>query len=470
MSDAGSPSGPRPGSGWGPPPTGWSGPGSPSEHGTGWGAGPTPGAGAGPSPGATGPSATGPSVTGPTGPGAVPPGGNPGLGGYGPSPSAAGPAGPAGPGGPHGPGQPPSGWGDPRQPVGWQTPPQWGGGPAWGAPQAPKPGVVPLRPLNLGELLDGAFTTVQRYPKIMLGMSAIVMTALTVLSFAGFSAVGLSDLATASPEEVARTSDTTWLALFGTVIGISLVAWLGGTILTGMITVTVAQGVLGRPMSVREAWDGCRPHILRLLGLSLLLGIALAIALVLLIAFVALGFAIHVGLGALALLVSLGVGIGGAIVLWARTAAAVPALVLETRPAEHPGERPQRLSVIAALQRSWNLVKGRTGRTFGTLFVANIIAGIVASVVQTAFTFLSAGLGVGLDEVLTADPLTTESGILPVVVISIGYVASAVLQVAFLSGVNALIYVDARMRKEGLDIELAQAAAGRDSGPLWTTR
>jgi hypothetical protein len=330
--------------------------------------------------------------------------------------------------------------------------------------------VVPLRPLNLGEVIDGAFTTIQRYPKIMLGMSAVVMTAVTVLSFVGFSVAGLGSLANATPEEVARMSDTAWLTFFGAMIGVLLAAWLGGIILTGMITVTVAKGVLGQPMTVREAWEGCRPHLPRLLGLSFVLGLAVTAAIIALIVVVAVGFAFHVGVGAVLLLLALGVGIWAGIVVWARTAAAVPALVLEIRPPQHPGEAPQRLGILAALVRSWLLVKGRTGRTFGTLLVAAIIASIVGTVVQTAFNFLSAGIGAGLGEAATTDPFSLENGLLPIAVMSIGYVAASVLQVAFLSGVNALVYIDARMRKEGLDIELAQAAAGQDAGTLWTTR
>lgn len=452
MTDAGSPSGSQPGSGW-TPPTGWSGSGDSTEQGTGWGANPTPAAGAGPG------SASGP--------GAMPPGVHPGGHAAGPAWGSAAPAGPAGPSGPQWSGQPASGWGG--QAGGWHTSPQWSGG-GWGAPQAPKPGVVPLRPLNLGELIDGAFTTIQRYPKIMLGMSAIVMTAVTLLSFLAFSVAGLTSFANATPEEIARMSDAAWLGVFAATIGVLLASWIGGIILTGMITVTVARGVLGQSMTVREAWDGCRPHLPRLLGLSLVLGLTVALAIILLIVVVAFGFAIQVGLGVVLLLAALGVGIWGGIVVWARTAAAVPALVLEIRPPQHPGEAPQRLGIVAALQRSWTLIKGRTGRTFGTLLVASIIAGIVGTVVQTAFSFLSAGVGTGIDEATTADPFSLEYGLLPLAIMSIGYVASAVLQVAFLSGVNALLYVDARMRKEGLDIELAQAAAGHHSGTVWTTR
>src|SRR3984885_11885612 len=49
--------------------------------------------------------------------------------------------------------------------------PQYGGSPygQW-TPPAPKPGVIPLRPLSVGEILDGAFTAVRRNPKATLGL------------------------------------------------------------------------------------------------------------------------------------------------------------------------------------------------------------------------------------------------------------------------------------------------------------
>ena len=41
-------------------------------------------------------------------------------------------------------------------------------------PQAPKPGVIPLRPLGVAELLDGAITAIRRYPKAILLPSFVV--------------------------------------------------------------------------------------------------------------------------------------------------------------------------------------------------------------------------------------------------------------------------------------------------------
>ncbi len=373
------------------------------------------------------------------------------------------------PGGSPAPG-PAGGWGAPSPPPGWgPPPPAWGGAP-WGGPQAPKPGVVPLRPLNFGEVLDGAFTTVQRYPKILLGMSTAVMAVLMIASFLAFF-VGFGDLLSASPAEVRTISDATWISFGATMLGLLLVMWIASSVLTGMIVVTVSRGVLGRPITVGEAWAGCRPHLLRLLGLSLLLGAAYVVGFVVLTAIVVAGFFIHPAVGVLALLVALAAGIFAAIVIGTRTSVAAAALVLETRPMHPglPGGDQERLGVVASLGRSWHLIKGRTGRTFGILFVANVIATVISSVIQTAFTLLSAGLG-GSTSTEEAFTLTSLQ-VVPLLLVGIGYLAAAVLQVAFLSGVNALVYVDARMRTEGLDIELAQAStAGFEASSPWVTR
>ncbi|HYZ54359.1 MAG TPA: hypothetical protein VE733_12795, partial [Streptosporangiaceae bacterium] len=93
---------------------------------------------------------------GPYGQWAAPPGTPPGPGPYGqPGPDPYGQPGP----GPHG---------------------QWGATP-YGyspryAPPAPKPGVIPLRPIGLSEILDGAFTAIRRNPRATLGVGAIIMT------------------------------------------------------------------------------------------------------------------------------------------------------------------------------------------------------------------------------------------------------------------------------------------------------
>jgi hypothetical protein len=379
------------------------------------------------------------------------------------------------PGGGWGGGQQPppgGGWGPPQPPPPGWVPQPWGAGNPWGAPQAPKPGIVPLRPLNFGEVLDGAFTTVQRYPKVMLGISTAIMGVLTLVSFGVFF-VGFGDLLAASESDtaVANISDATWISFFVSTLVLALAIWVGSCVLTGMITVTVARGVLGQPADLGDVWRSSRPHIGRLVGLTFVIGAAVAAAVGVVVALVVLAFVIHPAIGVLAVVLGIALVFFLYLVVWPRTAAAPAALVLETRPVDPrlPSGDHRRIGVVAALQRSWNLVQGRTLRTFGLLFVANLIAAVVASVVQTAFTLVSVGLGAGAQEAFAL--ATTDLPLVPIVVLGIGYVASAVLQVAFLSGVNALIYVDARMRREGLDIELAQAATTTAPAPSpWAAR
>src|SRR5215472_2329483 len=113
-----------------------------------------------------------------------PPSGEPG--GYIPPP----PPPPPGAGQPGPPGQPrwygppagqapPGGYGYPPPPPGYGPRPY---GP-W-QQQAPKPGVIPLRPLSVGELLDGAFTSIRRNPKATLGIAAVLLTFSAVITTA----------------------------------------------------------------------------------------------------------------------------------------------------------------------------------------------------------------------------------------------------------------------------------------------
>ncbi|MBO7941512.1 hypothetical protein JTP77_037285, partial [Streptomyces sp. S9] len=89
--------------------------------------------------------------------------------GWGTPPPPAGPGGYDHPGGHRGPG----GYGAPG----------WGSG--WGGPPpAVKPGVIPLRPLGVGEMLDGAVSTMRTYWRTVLGISlaiAIVFETAVVL-------------------------------------------------------------------------------------------------------------------------------------------------------------------------------------------------------------------------------------------------------------------------------------------------
>ena len=48
-------------------------------------------------------------------------------------------------------------------------------------PQALQPGIIPLRPLGMGEIYDGAFRAVRANPRVMFGLAALVVTVAVIL-------------------------------------------------------------------------------------------------------------------------------------------------------------------------------------------------------------------------------------------------------------------------------------------------
>ncbi len=397
-------------------PGGWTSPG--------WtkpGAGPEPEPAQAPPPQAPPPQAPPPQAPPPQAP---PPQAPPGWGGpppYGAPPDGAPPYG----------GPPPSGQQYGRQEYG--APPGWGG-PVAGAP---RPGVVPLRPLGLGELLDGSVGVVRRYPRPTLGLSvlvALVSTALGVLLLlllpdGLFSAAGTSqDLADAQLGG----------ALVGAV-GTVLVTGLAGIVLAGVITVVVGRAVLGQPMSTGEAWRAVRPLLGRLVGLALVTGLVVVGALA---AGVLLALLSYTLAGPPGLVLGVPLGIAGGIAggyLYVRLSLAAPALVLE------------KVGIREALRRSGVLVDGSFWRVLGILLLAALIAGVIGQVLQAPFVFLGGGAGLFTG--------STDVSLTSLVLAQIGAGVAQTLTAPFTSGVRALLYVDRRMRAEGLDVALAAAAA-----------
>jgi hypothetical protein len=292
-------------------------------------------------------------------------------------------------------------------------------------------GIIPLRPLTLGELLDGAVSAIRTHPRVMIGLSAVVAAITTLLTLAlTYSTVtdlgGLATIA-GSPPGAFGTADLTELAgnfAGGAVISL-LLTGLASLILTGILTVVVAEAVLGRPVSTGAAWARTRPVIGRLIGLSLLLGVAVAAAL-------ALAAALTLVIGPAGLLLLL---VAFVAITWAgvRVALAPVSIVLEGT------------SITGALARSWRLVQGAWWRTFGVLVLAAIITTVVAGIISVPFSLIAGALGD-----------STAFG--PLLVSALGDIAASSLTWPFSAAVTVLLYVDRRIRREGLDLELARAA------------
>ncbi|WP_116947311.1 proline-rich domain-containing protein [Jiangella endophytica] len=358
-------------------------------------------------------------------------------------------SGPPGAGGQNGPGHAqPGGYGEPRpgQPgYGGQGYGAWSSGPgsAWQAPDV-KPGVIPLRPLGVTEILDGAITTIRRNLAAMLGLSAVVAVATQLVS-AGVLAWVFGEAIT---EPDLGLSDADALDSLARSLPAAVIGWLVTVIatvfLTGVLTVVVGQAVLGRDLSIGQAWRESKGRLPRLLGLTLLYTlIYFSPALVVLL--LALGLAVIGGTAAAVLVVLLGLAaVPVTIWLYVRYALSTPALMLETSTV---GGAARPIRVVESLRRSATLVRTSWWRVFAILLLILIITFLIGQVVAVPFGVPSMlGTGSG-DDPVTWYVLNTLAGMI-----------SATITAPFAAAATALLYIDRRIRREGLDIELARAA------------
>jgi hypothetical protein len=102
-----------------------------------------------------------------------------------------------------------------------------------------------------------------------------------------------------------------------------------------------------------------------------------------------------------------------------------------------------------ALARSWRLVTRSFWRVFGITLLAGIIVAVAGGILQLPFTFLGAVSG---------------SGVGATVIIVIGTIAAGTVTRPITAGVTVLLYVDMRMRKEGLDLALRTASGSGQPG------
>jgi hypothetical protein len=314
-----------------------------------------------------------------------------------------------------------------------------------------------LRPLGVGELLDGAFTSIRRNPRATLGIAALLLTAsaviTTTVSLLLVHYVGAVTLP--APGQQLTDAQATRLltrileVLAPTAAVSAVLAFIVDTVLTGLLTVVIGRLVLGYKITAGEAWRIARPRIPALVGATLLiplilLGVWAVYAVVLVI--LAVAHAPGVLIGVLAVL-----GAIAAIVLTIWFAImfrmAGPAVVLER-------EGPAR-----ALARSWRLVRGSFWRVFGITLLAGLIVLVTAGVLQIPFGLLAAMAGGGNS--LLPSTGGNAAGIL---ISAVGGVVAGAVARPISAGVAVLLYVDLRMRREGLDLVL-QTAAGSDTAP-----
>jgi hypothetical protein len=365
---------------------------------------------------------------------------------YGQNPYGQNPYGP-GPTGPNPNGQNP--WG--QQPYGA---PQFAQ-PGWTPP--PKPGLIPLRPLGFGTLLGAPFLALKRNPKATFG-SALLVQAITVVI--SLLVIGVITFFFVSRISSAAAEDQDAIAaggIAGLIIGALipvLISLVGTVFLQGVIVTEVARSTLGEKLTLKAVWKATWPRLGQLLlwvlvaTVAFLLVVAAVVGIVWLLVVMGGGFvAAGVILAILAAIALVVVGVWLSIKL-----SIVPSVIVL-----------ERASMTAAIRRSWRLTDGYFWRTLGVQYLIAFIVGTVSQVVVTPVSFLYIMAVSAIDPTGT----TAESWVGPIVLYMIMIVLSllvASITSVVSSAAIALIYVDLRMRKEGLDLELIRFVEARQTG------
>jgi hypothetical protein len=342
---------------------------------------------------------------------------------------------------------PPPQYGPPGQ---YGPPPQYGQYPQYGGPQYGqwggyqqeyKPGIVPLRPLSVGEVLDGSFSTIRKYPRIVFGFAAVLsVVAQLIRLLIGLAlnnvpgTFGSTSFSANNNNDSTQNLHTVATSLGGSAATLAVDA-LCVAVLAGVVTGVVGKAVIGQRADGREIIAAVRQRWFGLLVVSVLAEILPWTPFVLIIVGIVLG-AVSTGLG---IFVGVVGGLAALILgplLWGRLAVAVPIFILERR---GPG---------ASIARSWRLVKGAFWRTWGLRALVQIIVSIAASILSVPLVLVL------LPSALNGKTPSTTALVLLVILGAVVWMLTQPLIAASLT----LIYIDRRMRAEGLDVQLTQAA------------
>lgn len=310
-----------------------------------------------------------------------------------------------------------------------------------------QPGIMPLRPMTFGDFLAVPFKAIRFNRSVVIGGPLACFLAVglvtTLAIWMTFSDLGVSSLYAGLP------SDSNGLR--GETIAVLVLAgamWLlADAFARGIVAPGVARGVLGEHISLGRAWGMLRARAWQVLGLY---GLATAITLVPLAIFGGLiALATTAGSGAAAgvlviVIIASVLLIPFAVVYGVLMGVAVPLVVLE------------RGGVMASARRTFSLIKGRFWWSVLISFVASMLIGIVASVLTNVLQF-------GGVIVLAAVPSTSDAATLIFITVSTlaSYLISAVLDACYLGSTFTLVYIDLRIRHEGFDSDLAEAAEAR---------
>lgn len=335
-------------------------------------------------------------------------------------------------------------------------------GSGWAPP--PRPGLIPLRPLDVGTILAAPYQLLRRNPRPTFGMSlllqgGVLLLTLVVVSVAAFFSLRRLDFAAGAEVSDEIVAGSIGMVALSSLIPLAL-SLVATVIMQGIIVLEVARQSLGEKLPFGRLWALARGRILALVGYSLALTAAALVAVVAVVAVVVIVALIatvsDLGQAGLVAVVALALLLGAVLVAlgaWIGTRLAfVPSILML-----------ERLTVRESLGRSWRLSTGAFWKILGILLLVAVILNVVSAIAGTPLQVVALLLPAVIAP--TGDETAIIALLVAMTVVSLvlTIVVSAVILVVQ-SATTALLYLDRRIRTEGLDLELARYVEARQAG------
>jgi hypothetical protein len=279
-----------------------------------------------------------------------------------------------------------------------------------------------IRPMNFGEILDGALVMYRRYFGLFFKLAMVVL-AVPVLLLVYVSARWQGAFLIRSQDPTAVLSALVWF------LPILILYYLASLVLTAGTVRIISDAYLGRMPRLQDALALGLSKLWGLVGVGLGKGVIVVLA--------AFGFAIIVGLLAV---MARGAGTGGALLIFVAGVAGTwfviyvlcgygvttPIVVLE-----------ELGSAFDAFRRSWELTRGSRGKVFGLGFIAfllfNALPNLVIQIPAAMTRLTMPGVSIALGALATIVPVILSPAIAAVI---------------------TLIYYDLRVRREAFDLQV----------------
>lgn len=327
-----------------------------------------------------------------------------------------------------------------------------------GSPSPVQPGIVPLRPLGVGDLFSGTFEALSKNPFVLFILPGIVtivagIITLVTIYFALPNFTSLVDFdGRISTDDLSTIGMTMALR---TIPFVLILLGLAGLFPAIVVPNGTADAIIGKKLSAEDAFKRFKSRLLAMIGLNILwtflftLIVSVTFAVFSLVALGVTGYVTYRSHTQM-MMVFLLFGSVGAITtflvcvffhvrfIFAQTVCAV-----------------ENLSPFKALKRSWKLTQGVAFKTLGRTILIAMVMGAIGSIFSgvlytfTTFTistdFTSFTISTDPQMYLTAIPLAA--------------VASTIVQMLVMplsQTYIALMYVDERIRKENFAYTLME--------------